>query len=91
LQDLKTAERIAEVTYKLLLKEVLEFRPPYPTDLVQLEAPKEFEYPKPGDFGEVEYYRTIDFMNQEQGAGGKAGKKKKKGGQNSKRGAGNKK
>jgi hypothetical protein len=34
LQDLKTAERIAEVTYKLLLKEVLEFRPPYPTDLV---------------------------------------------------------
>lgn len=46
-----------------MLKEVLQYRPPYPTDLVQLEEEKQFSYPQPGDFGEVEYYRDFNFTS----------------------------
>ena len=46
-----------------MLKEVLQYRPPYPTDLVQLQEEKKFSYPQPGDFGEVEYYRDFNFTS----------------------------
>lgn len=77
LTDIQTAEKVSEVTYKLMLKDVLQYRPPYPTDLVQLEEQKEFTYPKPGDFGEVEYYRDFNFTSTKQEP--KTSKKKGKG------------
>jgi hypothetical protein len=40
LTDSQTAEKVAEVTYKIMLKEVLQYRPAYPTDLVQIEEEK---------------------------------------------------
>jgi hypothetical protein len=34
---LNTKQKIAEVSYKMILKEILQYRPPWPTDLVKIE------------------------------------------------------
>jgi hypothetical protein len=83
--DLQTRQRIAEVTYKMMLKEVHQYRPPYPSDLVRLENYETLSFapPRPGDFGQVEFQTSIARMKEEKAFlkvinGGEKKKKSKK-------------
>jgi len=84
----QTKQRIAEVSYKMLLKEMLQHRPPWPSDLMILgkEEAVSFIPPKPGDFGEVEFQTTIARIKEEKAFFKKinGGDKKKKSKKNKK-------
>jgi hypothetical protein len=85
LVELQTRQRIAEVSYKMLLKEVHQYRPPYPSDLFKLENNEALSFapPRPGDFGQVEFQTSIARMKEEKAFlkvinGGEKKKKSKK-------------
>jgi hypothetical protein len=54
---MQTRQRIAEVSYKMMLKEALQYRPPWPTDLLKLEKEEvaSFAPPKPGEVGQIDF------------------------------------